>query len=402
MGFSSVRPIGSAESTGVDLSLDKVLLSARERAQEIEQLRRLPADLVDDLRSASMFRLFTPHVYGGQQLPLAEGLRVFADGGFHDGSTGWCLMIANTTALLAGSLPPVEAELIFGDPDAITGGFAAPVGRAVMTGDLGDAEAELEVSGRWSWGSGTDHCTWIGGGALLVDRNGDLVIANDRPQSRFVFMPADDIELLDTWHVAGLKGTASVDYRADGAVVPMDRAVALESRPVVVDDPLYRFSTFGALALGVSSVMLGLARRAIEELVDLGTKTAFGSATMLAERAVCQTDLARADITLRSLWALVDDVVGGCWERLDNGLETPTDEERRVLRQTASLCAEQAVEIVSMCYRHGGGAAVFDDHPLQRVFRDVHVAQQHAMIAQRVWEPLGRHRFGLPTDTRLL
>src|ERR1700704_7032719 len=99
------------------------------RSAEIEDYRTLPRDIVDELAGAGLFKLFVPARYGGAELSAADGLAVMEEMAFHDGSTGWCDMIAMTTGLIAGFLPPEHAEAVYGPAGAITGGFAAPMGR---------------------------------------------------------------------------------------------------------------------------------------------------------------------------------------------------------------------------------------------------------------------------------
>ena len=53
-------------------------------------------------------------------------------------------------------------------------------------------------------------------------------------------------------------------------------------------------------------------------------------------------------------------------------------------------------------YRAAGGAAVYKTSPIQRCFRDVNVATQHAMVAPRMFETIGRMRLGLDTNTAML
>ena len=115
------------------------------------------------------------------------------------------------------------------------------------------------VTGRWQWGSGTQHCAWICGGTIT-----------DADDFRLVFFPAADVEILDTWYSSGLRGTGSNDFAVTEVFVPGgpsggDRA-GLRPR---IDRPLYRFPLFSLLALAVASVCFGIARRAIDELVDL-------------------------------------------------------------------------------------------------------------------------------------
>ncbi|MFV0257309.1 MAG: acyl-CoA dehydrogenase family protein [Acidimicrobiales bacterium] len=368
-----------------------VCATAGSRSAEIEELRRLPRDLVDDLVDTGVFRLWIPRAYGGCQAGVQALLDAIELAAYHDGSTGWCVMIGGTTALNAGYLRADHAREIYGDPRAVTGGFGRPVGRAVVV------DGGLRVSGHWSWGSGTSHCTWIGGGTRVFDAAGEPIRLPDGTVAPFVYFPAGEVDLDDNWDVMGLKGTASVDYRVEDAFVPEGRWAAMGAVPATVDDPVYRFSLLGALSLGVASVALGLGRRAVDELIRLGTKVPDASTKSLAERAPVQAELARSEASVRSARAWMAEVVGSASEAAADGVIG--DEHKRLIREAANHAVAASAEAVDRCYTLGGGSAVFADNPLQRVFRDVHVATQHAMTAPRMWEPLGRMRFGLPTST---
>lgn len=365
-------------------SWDQVLVDAQARSAEIEQLRRLPNDLVELLIESEIFRTWVPRDYRGEQASLSVGWHRIEEAAYRDGAVGWCVMIGITTSLLSGSLPPEYAQEIYGDPLAITGGFAAPMGRASVSPE------GLTVTGQWAWGSGSSHCTWMGGGVRLEE-------PLPEGAAPFVFFPKKDVTLHDTWHVAGLKGSGSGDYSVTEAFVPTGRWVMLDHRVTAIDDPLYRFSTFGALALGVSAVMLGLGRRATDELVGLGARQPQGSGRSLAERAVVQADVARAEAQLRSARSFIEQVMADAWSEAAEG-EDLSEATRRLIRLATTHAAETAVSVVTTCFRAAGGAAVYDSHPLQRILRDAQVAAQHAMVAPRVFEPLGRIAFGLPTD----
>ncbi|MDH4077794.1 MAG: acyl-CoA dehydrogenase family protein, partial [Acidimicrobiia bacterium] len=165
--------------------------------------------------------------------------------------------------------------------------------------------------------------------------------------------------------------------------------------------PLYRFSFLGALGIGVASVMVGLGRRAIDELVALGAKVPVGSSRTLAERPTVQAQIAEADAAVRSSRSFLREVVDQCWEAAATEGRM-TGEHKRLLRLAATNMAERCAHAVDLCYHAAGGSAVYETSPLQRVFRDTHVATQHGMIAPRTLEPLGRMVFGLETDTRQL
>jgi alkylation response protein AidB-like acyl-CoA dehydrogenase len=363
------------------------------RSAEIEASRTLPRDIVDDLAAAGLFKLYVPARYGGAEVSAADGLAVMEEVAAHDGSTGWCVMIAMTTGLLAGYLPAEYAADVYGPAGAITGGFAAPMGRGKRV------DGGISVSGRWQWGSGIAHCTAIGGGCVVHGGGPD---GDERPTAKFVLFDLDDVEVLDTWYVAGLKGTGSTDYQVSDAFVPEGRWFALAGAVPREDGPLYRFSFFGLLALGVSMISLGLARRSIEELIALaGTKRPQGSSRPLAERTPVQADVAIAEASLRSARAFVADAVGDTWSSLLRG-DPVSDEQRRVIRLAATHAMATGADVVDRMYTAAGGAAVYESSALQRVLRDVHVATQHAITSPRTYELAGRLRLGLETDTAQL
>jgi indole-3-acetate monooxygenase len=217
-----------------------------------------------------------------------------------------------------------------------------------------------------------------------------------------VLFERDQVRLLDTWHVSGLKGTGSTDYEVDNAFVPEGRWVQFLGAEPVIDGPMYRFPFLGALALGVCAVTLGLARRAQDELVTLaGGKRPAQSSRTLAERPAVQADVARAEAARRSAAAFVHEAVNEAWDAAAKG-QPLTDEHKRLVRLAATNATWQAADAVDLMYHAGGGSSIREDSALQRLFRDVHVATQHGMVAERTREPLGRMALGLPTDASQL
>ncbi|MFP5320244.1 MAG: acyl-CoA dehydrogenase family protein, partial [Acidimicrobiia bacterium] len=192
----------------------------------------------------------------------------------------------------------------------------------------------------------------------------------------------------------------SGDYSVDEVRVPAGRWVQVGGTPRI-DRTLYRFSFFGALAVGVAAVGLGLARRAVDELVDLaGAKRPQGSTKTLAERPVVQVQLAEADAGRRAARHLLDHAIAEAWDAAER--RDDLDTARVALRQAATHAMTTSASVVDTCYAAAGGAAVYETSPLQRLLRDVHVATQHAMVAPRTMEVVGRSRFGLTTDLRQL
>jgi alkylation response protein AidB-like acyl-CoA dehydrogenase len=218
----------------------------------------------------------------------------------------------------------------------------------------------------------------------------------------YVFFELDDVEFIDTWHVSGLAGTGSLDYTVTDAFVPEGRWVQIGVDEPTRDNQFASFSFYGLLALGIAATSVGIARRAIDELAELAvTKRPQGSSRPLRDRAPVQADTARAEAGLRSAWAFVEDTVNDVWVSTAAG-DAPTDEQRRLLRLGATHATQTAAEATELVYKAAGGAAVYKTSPIQRCFRDVYVATQHAMVAPRTYEVMGRMRLGLETDTRQL
>jgi alkylation response protein AidB-like acyl-CoA dehydrogenase len=362
------------------------------RSSEIEAAGRLPQDLVDLIRPSGAFRQYVPADLDGPGVTAWESLEVTEEYGFHDGAVGWCVAIASTTSLMSSYLPDTYAKEIFGNPDNIACGFAAPGGQATPV------DGGLRITGRWQWGSGSRHSTWIGGGSRLVDADGKTTPRADGLVMPFVFFEPADVELIDNWDVSGLSGTGSSDYQVNDVFVPEGRWSQIGLDKPVRDNELSRFSFLGLLACGVAAAAVGIARRSIHELVELAQdKRPQGSRRTLRERTPVQADVAIAEAKLASAWLLMGDAVGDAWDTAAAG-DPMTMEHKRRLRLSATHATQTAAEVTELMYKAAGGAAVYKTSPIQRCFRDVYVATQHAMIAPRTYELAGRIKLGLETD----
>jgi len=366
------------------------------RVDEIETGRRLPADLAADMAKAGLFRIALPKSLGGHELPPADIVATIEAIAEADASVGWCLMIGSTTAVSLAWLPRETAAEIVTDPAIITGGVFAPTGKAVVE------NGDYRVSGRWSWCSGSANCQWLFGGAMIHE-NGQLrTLPGGRPDTRMIIMPRADVELIDTWHAAGLKGTGSGDMAVNDLLVPRERSVSLVADRPVEQGALYLFPVFGLLALGIAGAASGNARAALYALKSgLSSRRPMGSAKSAAERATVQVDYAKADAMLSAARALLFDTLHSAWETAcqtgDVSLET-----RARLRLAATHMVRTAAEVTRIAYDLGGGSALYLESPLQRRFRDAHAMTQHMMVQPGTYELAGRVLLGLPTDASML
>ncbi|MDM7957122.1 acyl-CoA dehydrogenase family protein [Blastomonas sp.] len=389
-----MQPLESIEPLGHAIAM--LLPGIAARADEIEAARQLPSDIAQSLAKAGAFNILRPRSLAGLELSPMDMMGVLHAIARSEASAGWCAMIGSTTALNAAYLGHDVAKEIYSDPHSITGGVFAPMGRADDRGD------HYVVSGRWQWGSGSANCDWLSGGAMIF-KDGELQrFENGAPYHRMMMFPADQAELLDTWHVMGMKGTGSGDFTVRDIIVPKERSVSLIADTPVEQGPLYRFPIFGLLALGVASVALGNAAGAMDEIKALArTKKPQGGQRALAERGVVQTDLMRAQAKLGAAEAYLRESVETCWEGAMTRGELSAD-ERALLRLAATFATEAAADVAKTAFTIGGGSAVYMTSTLQRRFRDAHVATQHIATASSVYELVGRVALGLPTDTGML
>jgi alkylation response protein AidB-like acyl-CoA dehydrogenase len=253
------------------------------------------------------------------------------------------------------------------------------------------------VSGRWAFASGCRHATWFFGASDLYDGDAPRLGPEGRPESRFMLLPAADLEVVDTWDVSGLRGTGSHDVVADGAFVPEERSVAPgwePPRPPRRPEPLYAFG-LGVIPVGFAAVPLGIARRAIDALVELaGTKTHHQSAGLLRERPAAQAQVGQAEARLGAGRAYLLEAVRDAWEAVGRtGALTAT--QRMRLRLAAAEASRLAVQATGLAWRAGGATSLFASSPLDRCWRDVQAASRNIAINEANYEAAGRVLLGV-------
>lgn len=370
------------------------------RAAEIEANRFLPHDIARRFAQAGLYRLCVPEVYGGREVHPVELVQVVERLARADGSAAWCVFIGATSGLVAGFLDPSEAKAVFADPLTITAGVFAPRGKAVRTSE-GGVEG-YRVTGRWQWGSGSRNASYISGGALIIGDDGKPEMAAEGvPQNRMMMFDAADVTLHDTWDVSGLCGTGSTDFEVTDIFVPAARAVSLISDTPLAR-PLYCFPTFGLLGIGIAAVTLGLARGAMDVLIDLaGGKTPQGSSKPLALRAKAHLDVSEAEALTRSARAFLMEAIEAAWDGAVREGEI-TVAHRLDIRLATTHAVRAATRAVDLMYTLAGGSSVYRNSPLQRQFRDVHVATQHMMVSDATFELTGRLLLGVPANIAML
>jgi alkylation response protein AidB-like acyl-CoA dehydrogenase len=374
-------------------SLGPTIMGLRD---EIHRERRLPADLVEQLRELGFFSLFLPRQLGGLELSLTDYLKVVEEVSRVDGTVGWCVTIGGgAPPWLSAFLPQAVAQQIFVVDRALVAGNLAPVGKAVSV------PGGYRVNGRWAYGSGILHSAWIGTGCMVMDGSRPRRKSDGTLEARILFFPTCEAEIIDTWHVGGLRGTGSHDYRVTDLFVPASHAVALGQEPVQ-PGPLYALPPHTVLGLTIAAVPLGIARAALDAVREISaSKTPRIRPELLRDRSVVHAALGRAEAQLRAARAFLFEACDAAWRAVASGAPVSLD-QRIAVRLALAQAGEVAKAVVQAAYDIGGGTSVYEHCPLQRCFRDVHTASQHAQVQSANFETVGRVLLGLEPGTPVL
>lgn len=298
-------------------------------------------------------------------------------------------MILNTTFFSCWLDPEVSRMMLATDPELGMAGIFAPIGQTEPDGERG-----VRLTGRFPFNSGSPHAAWFCQGAFVRKGEGE-------PEWRFLFVPASDVEIIDTWHVAGLRGTASHDVAVNGAAVPYERTTNPLFEKAPHDEAHFRWSFFALLAALMSGFPLGVARRSLDEFVALAGTKGRGGGQPLATEQVVQLEVARCEGSLRSARRWMLDSLAAAWETAVAG-DGITREERLAIRLAAANAMRVGIEVVDTTFRLAGGGALYDHSPLQRCWRDLHAGSNHIFFSNNHSSMIGQVLLGQPAEEWLM
>jgi len=331
---------------------------------------------MSDLTAAGCFRMLVPRRYGGEELTVAESLEVIEELSRLDASTGWSVMIACSNLMVLGLLPPATFESIYAaGPDVISGGSHAPKGNATPV------DGGYVISGQWPFASGCQHCAWLVVHAAVLRDGERQLMGNGMPVMRLAVLPAADVDVVDTWHALGLRGTASHDIRVGDVFCPQERTCQLFGATPTITAPVFAIPPIAPLALFIAAVAIGIAQGAIEDLVAVvagGRRPAYGS-RRVAESPLFQARLGEADAGLRAARALLYEEARRAWRKALAAQHFSLLDRAR-MRTASSYAVAAAADVADVTYRLAGSSALYDGSPLQRRLRDMHTLTQHAGV----------------------
>jgi alkylation response protein AidB-like acyl-CoA dehydrogenase len=241
------------------------------------------------------------------------------------------------------------------------------------------------------------HSKWLGAHGPVVEPDGSLRRYPDgRTVLRTWLFPAEQARLLDNWNPIGLRGTASESYEIEDIFVPAEFSSTRDDPNARLErGRLYAFPQQTLYSVGIASVALGIARGMLDAFIELALEKTPRGVGRLADNAVIQAEIARAEARLGSARAYLLDTVGAIYESADPVV--PIDIPQRARVRLAGVNAiHSAVAVADLTYKGAGVDAIFPGSPFERRFRDIHTLSQQIQSRDAHYETIGQVLLGNP------
>ena len=359
-------------------------------ADEIERTQRIPEPLLSQVHAARLCRMLLPRSADGDELEPWVYLRAVEEVSRHDGSVGWNVFVANSSALIAPFLAVEPMRTIFADPRVIVAWGPPNASQAIAV------PGGYRVTGRWDFASGCRQATWMGAHCHVVEPDGSLRLnAAGRPTVRSLLFPVSRATLLNTWNVIGMRGTASDSYTLNDLFVPEAFSTTRED-PTLRRLPgrLYAFPMAGIYAVGVAGVAMGIARAMLDAFVALATRKTPRNLGRLADNAAVQSNVAQMEARLGAARAYLVQTLSSIWEKADDVgvIDVPA---RARVRLACAFAIQAAEAVADYAYKAAGTDAIFLGTAFERRFRDIHTLSQQIQSRTAHFELVGQILLGI-------
>lgn len=286
------------------------ILAAR---AETEAMRELPGSIVTALVDAELFRLAIPAELGGLELKPSEALDVYEELARAEASVAWLVWNSTLPCLFGRFLAGHVRAEIFANPRWKYSSSTRPTGKATLE------QGRFTLTGRWSLVSGCRHADWLGL-MFLVEEGGQVqMVAPGVPHMRLAFVPSASCQILDTWHVGGLRGTGSHDVIVQDLAVPAERTVTPMDRSQL-ERAFGRMPIVCTMSAGHAAICLGVATTALDAVLSLArTKVSVDAVPGLRDRAANQFLVAEAATTIAAMRAHLHGALDRLWATAESG-----------------------------------------------------------------------------------
>jgi len=371
----------------------------RERAQEVEDARRLPAESVKALQEAGVFRLLQPARFGGYEadpVTFYTAIRLIAGA---CGSTGWVASVVGVHPWQLALFPAQAQDDVWGeDPHTRMSSSYAPTGKAVLV------DGGYRLSGRWSFSSGCDHASWVLLGGIVTDGEGNQV------DFKTFLVPLADYTIDDVWDTVGLRGTGSNDIVVDDVFVPAHRSLSFmdtsrcrcpgqEANP----GPLYRLPFGSVFSYTITTPIIGMAAGAYEAHVEYTrnrVRVSYGNKA--AADPFAQVRIGEAASDIDAAWLQLEHHMTELMRLARAGEKMPMP-LRLAIRRDQVRGTGRSIAAIDKLFENSGGRALRTGTPIQRFWRDAHAGRVHAINdPERALALYGTGELGLPVQDAMV
>jgi indole-3-acetate monooxygenase len=365
--------------------LSPIILRTR---AETEAQRRLAEPIVERLRNQRLCRVALAEELDGLALPTPEALDLYETLARAEASVAWVVWNNSLPCFFARYLDAKARDEVFRDPAWLYASSTRPTGRAAVDG------SGYRVSGRWSLVSGCELAEWILLLCVVEERGQPRMAAPNEPEVRFAFLRRGEFEILDTWHVGGLRGTGSHDVVVKDRHVP--RALTLSpADSSTLDAPHGRTPIICTMAAGYGAQMIGVGQAAVDTLVALTkTKISPDPGLQLRERPQVLEAIARHGASLDAARVYLHSCLDDLWSSVTDGSAATLDEISAVWA-AALHAADAGRAAVEAMYAAGGASSLYTDCPLERAHRDMHAMLRHVVVQPFWLEDAARVKLGV-------
>ena len=379
-------------------------LLVEQYSDEAEQIRHLPAPLVQAMRERGLFCLWLPRSMGGPELSIEACILVMEELSRQDGSVGWNSMISTNHSILWSHLrPEVAAALTNGGKTIIagtigSGGSASAPGGGVATAVPGG----YRISGRWPYASGCHHADWMVANGRIFDAGGEPRTDAQGNAGLFSFLidPAE-VTILDNWYTTGMRGTGSHDFEGTDIFVPEERHFSTNQPATYEPSPLYSTARMTPWCASIAGVALGIARGALDAFIGIArTKPARMNRSSLMDRETIHRAVGEAEGKLRAARCFLLETarsVDACIVRR----EAIPDALAAMMRCAGSTASLASMEVCDAMFTAAGMTSTYATNKLDRCFRDIHMVTQHVVGGLAGLTISGRYFLGLGLSASL-
>lgn len=353
-----------------------------EQSERFDSDRRLSDEAFNALSDAGFFRLLLPTQLGGCGLSPLDFMTVVEHAAALDGTIGWLVGNGGGMSRAGGYLPFKAAQTVFEKPSAFVASSTGAIGKAVPD------KSGYRITGRWPFASGAPHATTFAAVCEVNEgkepTNGRIVLA---------FLPREAVNMIDNWHVSGMRGTGSWDFEADNLFLPAEFVCDFQPNPTQAG-VVYRLPGISAFVWTVSTVPLGIAKGAIEALTSFSSgHRRQGIAVSVAERELTHAEIGRCLARCRAASAYMRSAMSALCACVE-GEGSDLVAARINYRLACSHAAEVAAGVVLRVNDLVGARALAESQPFERRERDVRAAAKHIAMSAEQFVTGGRYALG--------